>query len=156
MGDWEVRAVRIDAGSARTLYYQYNDRRLISRRISIKRLSVEVGLPENDACKLPLVMSRKLTAESAISETMAGPSPFDRGAKFDAYHLPLIDTKEVNMLSIVCDTGYFGPSPLDGTVEATISSKVGTWIIMLSSDEIAVRWYDDTILLLERVKLKGK
>ncbi len=144
LGTWQVTEVHIDTAAAWRRYYQYNDPRLTGRLFTIGHQQLTSTTSEEELCVNPKVSIRRTTAAELIKNSMAGrrntvpgtPTPKD-------YELPLADNAPVDVLSVSCKgDGLFG-GDLGHGIE-------GAWIVVLNKDQLALRWYDETILLLHR------
>ena len=144
IGTWQVTEVHIDTAAAWRRYYQYNDPRLTGRLFTIGHQQLTSTTSEEELCVNPKVAIRRTTAAELIKNSMAGrrntvpgtPTPKD-------YELPLADNAPVDVLSVSCKgDGLFGGG-LGHAIE-------GAWIVVLHKDQLAIRWYDETILLLRR------
>ena len=144
IGTWQVTEVHIDTAAAWRRYYQYNDPRLTGRLFTIGHQQLTSTTSEEELCVNPKASIRRTTAAELIKNSMAGrrntvpgtPTPKD-------YELPLTDDAPVDVLSVNCEkNGLFGGG-LGHTIE-------GAWIVVLNKDQLAIRWYDETILLLHR------
>ena len=150
IGTWQVTKVNIDTGASRRMLYQYNDPRLTGRLFTIAREQLTNNTPESQLCVNPKVVMHRTTALKLIGNNMAGrgyvpetPTPKD-------YELPLANNAPVDVLSVSCKDGLFegGLGPVEG--------MRGAWIIVLHKDQLAIRWYDETILLLRRLPDNAK
>jgi hypothetical protein len=150
VGTWKIESVLVDLGSSRRLLYQRDDPRLLSKQIMIGSLKIVSDTLEARECLMPKAAAWKTTASSLVATTLAphGVPGFPPTVK--DYGLPLAPDAQVDAYSVKCNPGRFGPAPL-GTARAAIGSRdLGTWIVILPSGDLAVRWYDQTILLLRR------
>jgi len=150
IGIWQITEVHIDTGATRTLMYTNNDSRLTGRLFTINHDSLKNNTPEYTRCTNPTIATKILTPVDLIGHSMAGrgmppeiPTPKD-------YSLPLEDNTPIEVLSINCKEGL-----LEGNLGAE-SGLSGAWMITLSSDKLAVRWYDETILVLRKLPENAK
>jgi len=66
------------------------------------------------------------------------------------YRLPLASDAPLEAFTVTCKDGLFaGGLGREGGVS-------GAWIIMLHDDRLAIRWYDETILVLNRLRENAK
>jgi hypothetical protein len=149
-GTWKVESVLVDLGSSRRLLYQRDDPRLLGNQFTISSLKIVSDTPEARECLMPKAAEWKTTASSLVATTLAPHGIPGSLPTVKDYGLPLAPDAQVDAYSVKCDPGRFGPVPL-GAARAAIGSKdLGTWIVVLPSGDLAVRWYDQTILLLRR------
>jgi hypothetical protein len=150
LGTWKVASVLVDLGSSRTLLYQRDDPNLVGRTFTIGDQKIESNTPEARECGKPRSVIWRTTAEELIAVTL-GPHglPGIKPTVHD-YELPLSPSASVEALSVQCEPGRFGPRPLKAARAVMGSGNFGTWIVALPSGLLAIRWYDETILLLRR------
>jgi uncharacterized protein YecT (DUF1311 family) len=138
VGMWEVTNVLVDTGATRTLNYRLGDPRLKGRVLNIASDRLTFNTPEDKLCTNPSVTLKTITAASLIKESMAsrGLSPHTSTPK--DYELPLSENAAVQAEWVSCKGGRFGPTGK-------------TWIVVMPDGQLAVRWFDSTILLLSRL-----
>lgn len=150
LGAWKVEAVLVDLGSSRTLLYQRDDSRLVGNTFTISDQKIESNAPEARACLTPRAAIWKTTAGSLVAVTLASHGYPGSPPTVKDYELPLAPAASVEAFSVKCDPGRFGPRPLS-TARAAIGSRdLGSWIVVLPGGNLALRWYDETILILRR------
>lgn len=150
LGIWQVSEVHIDTGATRTPMYNNNDVRLTSRLFTLEPDKLTTDTPEEKICTNPKVSTTDTTATDLIGHSMAGrgfppeiPTPKD-------YDLSLADDTPIEALSINCKEGFFaGGLGREGGLS-------GAWLVALADDKLAVRWYDETILILKKLPLDAK
>ena len=150
IGIWQVLEAHVDTGATRTLLYQHNDFRLTGRLFTIERDKLITDAPEDQLCTNPKITTTITTPVDLIGRSMAGrglppetPTPQD-------YELTFSNNKPIEVLSINCKEGLFaGGLGADGGIG-------GAWIIALNDDKLAIRWYDETILVLNRLPTNAK
>lgn len=150
IGKWQVVRVLVDTGATRKLDYQYNDPAVKGRIFTIAQDKLTPGTLEEISCINPIITQKRSTAAELIKNSMAGrgvepqiPTPKD-------YGLPLAANMPVDVLTTHCEKGVWAGDlgPVDG-IE-------GAWIIVLSSGQLAIRWYGETILILSRIPDNAK
>ncbi len=150
IGTWQVSEVHIDTGATRTLLYQHNDFNLTGRLFTIDRNKLTTNAPEDIPCTYPKFTKTITTPVDLIEHSMGGrglppetPTPED-------YELPLAKNKPIEVLSINCQEGLFGGGlGIDGGIE-------GAWVVALNNNKLAIRWFDETILVLNRLPANAK
>jgi hypothetical protein len=147
-GTWRVEAVRVDLATTRTLQYQRNDPHLIGTRFAISDARIETNTPEALECLLPKALVWNSTAAAFLAATMAAHGDPEMPATLKSYELPLAQNAPVSVLWITCQSGRFGPRASAAARHTVGADDIGTWILLLPSGELAVRWFDQTILLL--------
>ena len=149
-GRWKVQSILVDLGSGRRLLYQRDDPRLMGDVFTISAGSITSNTPEARGCTLPRAALWRTTAKSLVATTLAPHGIPGIPPAVKDYELPLDPTASVVAYSIKCNPGRFGPAPLP-SARATVDAKeIGTWMVLLPTGDLAVRWYDQTILLLKR------
>jgi len=151
-GTWQVEAVRVDLATTRTLHYQRDDPHLLGTRITIGDTRIETSTPEARECLLPKALVWKSTAAQFLAATMAAHGDPATPATLKSYELPLAEDAPVSVLWISCQSGRFGPRASAAARHAVGADDIGTWILVLPSGQLAVRWFDETILLLHQSK----
>ncbi|HLK64438.1 MAG TPA: lysozyme inhibitor LprI family protein [Bryobacteraceae bacterium] len=148
IGTWQVSKVLIDTEATRTLQYQYDDARLTGRLVTIASGEVTANLPEKSDCINPSVRRQSTTATALLHDTMGGrsdppayPSPKD-------YKLPASGGSS-DAVWFKCASGSLGPNGPRGP-------DGENWVLLLPNDRLAMRWFDNTILLLDRVPKVAK
>jgi hypothetical protein len=147
-GTWLVEAVRVDLATTRTLHYQRDDPHLLGTRFAIGNAGIETNTPEARECLLPKALVWKSTAAPFLAATMAAHGDPATPATLKSYELPLAGNAPVSVLWITCQSGRFGPRASAVARHAVGADDIGTWIVVLPSGDLAVRWFDETILLL--------
>ncbi|WP_261455562.1 lysozyme inhibitor LprI family protein [Serratia ficaria] len=134
-GLWQVTQVNIDNEATRTLNYQFNDPRLLGRIINISSQSIESNLPEKDVCTTPTLSIEKNTLNQLIAKSM-GPN-----VTVKKYELNESGQAEISLFKLTCNSGSFGPS----------ENSAGSWFAELNPQKALVKWYDGSLLQLERL-----
>jgi len=155
LGTWKVKSVHVDLGSGRRMAYQWNDPDLVGDVITISDNEIVSNTPEARQCLHPKVATWRTTASSLIAETLAGHGYPSESPTVKDYDLPLAPNSLVEAYAVQCNLGHFGPYQLK-PARLKFGIKDGTWIIVLPGGRLAVRWYDQTILILGKVKSSAK
>lgn len=101
-------------------------------------------MPEGTHCRNPIIEPEKTSIEELVDRTMGkGMYSEDSHNKFE---LPIDTSNEVEVFWVRCKEGHFGP-------DYPFGPKGQNWIAKLSRNKLAMRWYDNTILLLKRVQI---
>lgn len=145
IGTWQVAGAKIDTSATRTTYYQRNDPRLTGRLFVITSQKLTVNIPPSDQCNNPKARIIRATAAELFKNSMGGDSPTPKD-----YEFPLAENAPVEVLTLYCDEGLLGGHVgIDGGI-------MGAWIVILSKDQLAIHWSDETILLLNRLPSNTK
>lgn len=138
-GAWQATEVLVDAAASRRLPYQRNDPRLTGRIFWISSTALSNNTPEAEKCEVPRVVIRRLSVEELIRDSMGGRSPTP--ADFD---FPVPGSLLVDVLSVKCEKGDWLGGSLGHKIE-------GAWILLLPDGRLAIRWYGETVVLLQRL-----
>ncbi len=142
VGTWVVVGVRVDTQFTGRPYYQYDDGRIRGRTIAIRRTEAKGNLQEKLLCNGPSVTVENRQLDDLLCGTMAGEEADARnGAK--RFMLPIDGSTSITALWVWCKDGDMGPDSPPGP-------KGQNWVILLPDGKLAIRWYDNTILLLKR------
>ncbi len=140
-GAWRVTGVCLDETSTRTPHYNYNDADLMGGLISFTDENVQAKMPEKVSCKNPVVSTEITTMEALVDRTMLRKQKTT--SQRNRFALPLDTSKDIEVFWITCEKGHVGPDDPRGPGGYN-------WIAKLSRNRIAMRWYDNTVLLLDR------
>ena len=145
IGTWQVTEVHVDRGATRTLFYRINDPRLAGRIFSIGPDKLETNTPEEKRC-MSLNVARKIpNVAKLIQSSMAGRSAAPEKPTLHDYRLSIPNVTVAEAFTVNCGTTLWaGGLGREGSVN-------GAWIVALPSNKIVVRWYDETILVLDRI-----
>ncbi|WP_162604745.1 hypothetical protein [Geomonas ferrireducens] len=131
----------LDETLTRTPHYNYNDADLMGDLISFRNESVQAKMPERVSCMNPVVSTEIMTMEALVDRTMLRQQ--NATSQKNRFALPLDTSKNIEVLWITCEKGHVGPDDPHGP-------EGYNWIAKLSKNRIAMRWYDNTVLLLDR------
>lgn len=143
MGSWRVIAVRLDTTFTRKTYYNYNDPNLIGHEIVISKNIAKAKMPEKTVCIGPVFKRQLITMNALIESTMGKQEDSSQAEAVKRYELPVDGGKNLQVVWVGCKEGDLGP-------DTPLGPEGYNWIARLSPDKIAMRWYDNTILLLKR------
>ncbi|WP_354687933.1 lysozyme inhibitor LprI family protein [Cupriavidus necator] len=146
VGLWQVAEVHLNTNSSRTTLYQWNDPRLRGRFFKFESNGISNDTPENGICRRPKVNADRLAPKQLIAESMAGYGYPTKLANPKDYKLNLNELKLHKVLHINC-----GEETWNGTLGANGGPR-GSWIVKLERNVILLRWYDETILVLRKVR----
>lgn len=141
-GDWLVVEVRIDETTERRIAYSPDDRRLLHRVVRVRPHELVVDAPEYTVCTKPAWMRRETTAGVLWSVS------FESSVSPAHWGFPLPDREFIRVYELACENErYFGPS-----IQSHASESRGTWLYPLADGRIALRWYDQTLLILRKIQ----
>lgn len=143
MGRWKIVGVRLDETLMRRPNYNYNDPELMGRYIAISPRQIKTTMPEETGCSQPAFSVEQRSLEDLINATM-GRATYSEGQS-NRFALPVDTAKEVKVIWVRCKEGNIGPDTPSGPADQN-------WVVPLAKGQVAMRWYDNTILLLKRVK----
>jgi len=149
IGSWQVSEVLVDTGATRKLDYQYNDPAVKGRFFSITPDVIVPGTLEKISCKNPAIAHKSTTVAALIKDSLGGrgfdpeiPTPKD-------YGFPLAADTHINYMTFKCEGRVWTSLGKTGGIR-------GAWIVLLPSGQLAVRWYGETILILNRLPANAK
>jgi hypothetical protein len=146
-GIWQVSSVNIDTTLSRKANYNYNDPRLLGRLVTIDDHGIVTDFPEASVCLDPKARPLTSTIDNVIATTMGKSKK--KNSKLNKFDLPFDTTRNLQMWWVGCGKGDIGP-------DTPFGPSNENWIAAVSQDQIAMRWYDDTILLLQRLTTGAK
>jgi len=144
-GVWQVSSVLVDTGATRTLRYQNDDDRLKGRILTIGANRVTTDLPEDKLCGGLTMTPKQTTAGELIRSTMGSRGAPPKSPTPEDYELGLSSSASLEAWWLSCTEGSLGPG-----------REGGAWIIALPNGQLAMRWYDLTILRLARLSENAK
>jgi uncharacterized protein YecT (DUF1311 family) len=146
-GRWFVAEVLVNGMEGRKMHYEYNDPGLRWRILDISPGLLEGNLPEIFSACAPLtVESVKMVADELLKDDMYSAWGV---AHFSQYGIPVKDDEEIEVSRFKCGHQYFGESVNSDAKFA------GAWVMRLDAGKVIMRWYDNKILVLSRLK-KGE
>ncbi len=157
IGTWQVAEVHTDQGEShwhRTRDDKYNIHKFLGRVFSFTAHVVTTNAPDGKRCDNPKIIVHRSTAANVVGTSIAsrGFSPVLPTAK--DFQLPLTDNAPIDVLSLLCKEGLFGKN-LGGGQNPDVGIK-GVWLIVLNKEQLALRWHDETILILKRLPENAK
>lgn len=141
VGKWQVTGVRLDETLMRTPAYNIDDPELVGRTIVVSREEILTSMPVATKCHYPTIKPEASTIDALVNRTM-GKAKYSEEST-NKFALPVDTTKEVEVLWVTCKDGHIGP-------DTPFGPRRSNWIATLSANKLAMRWYDNTILLLTR------
>lgn len=140
-GKWRVTGVRLDETLSRTPAYNIDDPELMGRVISVSATEIRTNMPGVKRCGHPAVKSEITTIDTLVKRTMGrGTYTMEQPNKF---RLPVETSKQIPVLWVTCGEGHLGP-------DTPFGPEGYNWIARLSDNRLAMRWHDNTIILLKR------
>jgi hypothetical protein len=151
-GTWKVSSVLVDLGASRRLEYQHDDPRLVGRTFSFESSRITSDTPEHRECLDPHASEWRADIARILARTIAPHGVPAVAPSAKDYELPWSGNPTVDLLFIHCRPGHFGPR-LPRTIGTVVDrDDAGTWVIFVAHDQLLVRWFDETILRLQRVE----
>jgi len=144
MGTWQVQGVRLDETLSRKPNYNYDDPRLVGRLFTISSGEIRTDLPEDTLCTEPKAKAESTTADGLVGNTMGRSKKKGERPHAKNFALPVDGAKELQVWWIGCMKGDLGP-------DTPFGPEGLNWVARLSKGQVALRWYDNTILLLKRL-----
>jgi hypothetical protein len=151
IGIWEVSGAHIDTGATHTPSYQYDDPRLTGRVITITANNMMAESLSSAPCTGITVATKRMSALSLVSDSMAGRAMAPEKPTPEDYELPLKSNSLIDVISINCKENGLWHRGLGAR-----GGVRGAWIIGLPNGQLAIRWLGETILLLDKVEQNTK
>lgn len=142
-GRWQVVGVRLDETLMRRPAYNIDDPELMGRVVVVSSKAIQTNIPGVSKCQEPSAKAERSTLDLLVNRTMGKVAYSEE--QTNKFSLPVDTTKEIEVLWMTCKKGHIGP-------DTPFGPRRYNWIARISSDGLAMRWYDNTILLLKRVK----
>ncbi|QWV93201.1 hypothetical protein KP004_18855 [Geomonas oryzisoli] len=143
IGKWQVVGVRLDSTFTARTYYEYDDKSLLGKTVTIQRTEARGNLPETLWCIGPNITEQRSTLDGLLAKTMARQEELEQSAASKRYMLAADGGASVTVYWVGCGKGDFGP-------DVPFGPGGENWIALLPGGNAATRWYDNTILLLKR------
>ena len=150
IGTWQVTEVHIDRGTSRRLHVQRNDPALKGRLLTISNKKMTSDISYGDVCDEATALSNRMTAGDLIKSSMGRRWITPEIPTAKDFELPVAENEPLEVLSVSCKDGLWG-SEL-GRREGIR----GAWIVVLPEGQLAMRWYDESILILSRLPEDAK
>lgn len=148
LGVWSVTGVLVDTGTARRALYVPDDPRLTGRQLAIVAEEIRSDLPENRPCTRPRALVQTRSIEQLIQSTLPRLGAGDAEVSVNDYGLPLAPEQQTQVVWINCRDGSFGPKLPKPVAQQLSVLGAHTWMTDLGAHQFALRWYDQTILVL--------
>lgn len=150
LGQWEVREVHLDTSSGRTFHYGWNSPLLQWRIISFEKSHISNNTPEKSIpCNAPRAEVEFKNVSKMLNALLGYGKHADQSAA-EHYKLDIPKNLNAKFIKINCSDGAW-----NGAISAAKNTSErfsnGAWLFLLKEDEIALRWYDQTILILKKI-----
>ncbi len=157
IGKWQVTEVHTDQGESQwslTRDDKYNIHKYLGREFEFTPQRLTTNAPEDKRCDEPKIIVHRTTAGKLVGTSIAS-RPFNpaRPTPKD-FQLPLSENTPVEVLSLLCKDGLFVKN-LGGALDPNIGID-GAWFIILNKEQLALRWNDETLLILNRLPENAK
>lgn len=144
-GRWQVAEVHINTGSSRTVSYGWNDPALRWRMFTFSDTQVTDDAPEAGYCQAPQAKVTRMELGKLFGTSLAGDGYPVRQATPTDYAFKSSPGEAVDVISLVCRNGLWqGGLGADGGPQ-------GAWMYFTPDGHLILRWYDETLLVLERL-----
>lgn len=152
---WRVHQVRVNEWRSDRLLYQVDDPRLVGRVITIRADRIDADLPDATACAAPSQRRSRVRLNTLLDQSMWPAMP-GHDAALD-FGLPGSGHIEVDVRWMACQSGTWGPAPLNLPVQASASEpQRHNWLAVLPDGLALLRWYGDTLLVLKPASPQDK
>jgi hypothetical protein len=143
---WQVAEAHINTEATRTPEQGWNDPRLRGRIFVISDAQVTDDAPEPGDCRSPRAASARMDLVKLVGGSMAGVGMDPpRQATPAGYELKTGPDQSVEVTRLTCQNGLWqGGLGADGGLK-------GAWMHVGCDGRLVLRWYDETILILDRL-----
>jgi uncharacterized protein YecT (DUF1311 family) len=149
-GKWEVAEVNINTEASRAPFYAWNDPRLVGRIFTFSPDQISNDTPENFECLTPWIKIAVTDSDELIKKSMAGYGYPAIHADAKAYQLDLGRDRNPEIMQVYCKDKLW-----NGNLGAERNMQ-GSWLFLTDGNRILLRWYDETILVLDRISSNQK
>lgn len=144
-GSWQVAEVHINTGSSRAVSYGWNDPALHWRMFTFSDAQITDDAPEAGDCQTPQAKVTRMELGKLFGTSLTGDGyPVQQATPAD-YAFKSSPGEAVDVISLVCRNGLWqGGLGADGGPQ-------GAWMYFTPDGHLILRWYDETLLVLERL-----
>ena len=157
-GTWHITHLLVDSNTSRKLLYLPDDPRVVGRFISISQEKITSELPEDTTCEQPHVWKKSTDINAMIKVSMPRLGLGDGEISLSDYGVQKPTKNEVDVSWISCKSQSFGPeteilgSKTDKKIVMLLSELgLHSWAINQNDGTKILSWYDQTLLVIERV-----
>ena len=150
-GDWRVKSVLVDLGFGRRMEYERDDARLVGRSFSIEPYKINDNAPEARECVAPKFLHRSVKLSELLTLTFAPRGESKKPPGLRDFEIPVSGDPLVDAFFVECKRGRFGPRLPKEIGKLSEGNAIGTWVVRLPAGLLALRWFDETILILDPV-----
>lgn len=155
LGQWEVREVHLNTTSGRTFHYGWNSPSLRWRIFSFEKSHISNNTPEKSIpCNAPIADVEFKNVSKMLNTLLGYDEHADQSAA-EHYKLEIPEHINAKFIKINCSDGAWNGAIFSAKNTNEHFSN-GAWLFFLKEDEIALRWYDQTLLILKKIHLNTK
>ncbi|MEO9216910.1 MAG: lysozyme inhibitor LprI family protein [Rhodanobacter sp.] len=144
-GTWQVTEVHVNTEATWTMHYGWNDPALRWRIFNFSDALVTADTPESAQCEAPQASITHVTLASLLGKSMAGGEDAQERPTPIGYGFGKPPAKALDVISLSCQGKFWqGGLGADGGLQ-------GAWMYLASDGHLVLRWYDETILVLDRL-----
>lgn len=144
-GSWQVAEVHINTESSRTASYGWNDPALRWRLFTFSDAQVTDDAPEESHCQAPQAKVTRMELGKLFGTSLAGDGYPVQQATPAGYAFKSSPAEAMDVISLTCREGLWqGGLGADGGLQ-------GAWMYLAPDGHLILRWYDETVLVLERL-----
>lgn len=144
-GTWQVSEVHVNTEATSTMHYGWNDPALRWRLFTFSEAQVSADTPEPAQCEAPQASITQMTLRKLLTSSVAGGADAQERPTPAGYDLKSLPTTPLDVISLRCaGTSWQGVLGIGGGVQ-------GAWMFLAADGKLVLRWYDETILVLDRV-----
>ncbi|MDH6151989.1 uncharacterized protein YecT (DUF1311 family) [Paraburkholderia sp. WSM4179] len=144
-GKWQVTEVHTNTQSPRTPFYAWNDPRLVGRLFTFTSNNITNDTPDDSECVTPSVKAAPMRLDELINKSMGGYGYPPKSAAAADYRLGLGQNNNTQAMRVYCNGDLWNKDlGLDNGVR-------GSWLFLSNTDQVLLRWRDETILVMHRL-----
>lgn len=155
IGMWQVKNVHISTASGRHSQYEWDDPRLKWRIFKFENKSITNDASDfQDYCRNPSATHIDIMPNDLIFRSIGGYDypPREYADPISDYRLNFDPENPIRVFSAICGNKLWQGDLGASYPELGNSAIRGAWIILASEDKLYLRWRDESILTLEKVK----
>ncbi|SAK97634.1 PF07007 family protein [Caballeronia glebae] len=145
-GVWRVGEVRINANSTATSHYLPNDPRLVGRLFDFKTSAISNDMPEAQPCAQPSLQPTNISLANTIEQSVAGYGFPSQPAEASDFGFDRDKAQSSPTYLVQCRLAPWH-------AELGTSAIRGVWLAKIDSASVAMRWYDETLLILKKIAM---
>jgi uncharacterized protein YecT (DUF1311 family) len=154
LGRWQVAEVHINTYASWKNNYGWNDPQLRGRIFTFSNAQLSNDTADGSNCDTPQATVTSMSVMQLMDGSLAHASGDDSDPETHpspaAYRLKIDPHEAVNAISVQCKDGLW-----EGDL-GTGKGVEGAWMFLTHTEQLVLRWRDETILVLDRLPPNAK